>query len=735
MPTTELLKLVDDKELDAFENRCLELLTAGELRLKELRVPFEHLLAAGHGARVGPLAQMVFENQPAGADPEAALALARLAITADPKNTELRNRAIESYRSVYGQTPRFEAALAASGLAGARPAPAALRFLDVCLPLRPGAALLSRLDSRVAEVANVDEERLLFTVRDEGRARTLPAGELVREYDTVDPNDFRVLRQLQPDRLRELIETDPVTVVIGLIHAHGERIDSDQLKDQLVPQHIAPKDWSRWWTGARAALKRSPHVIIEGRSPMLLSYSAEGRSLEDEVREELESLRDALKWQALIEGYLREKAGRKEKPDPELLAHCHLHIANYIGQIRALRPAEALACSLVLGRLAERGVPVPAESQALAPELLRAAADPVELIRQLGHDSLWERALGALREARPADWPERAVALLRHAPAGPLDTLAQALLETGQSGAVQELIDEAVADPAHYPEAIYWLWKGPAALAGVRLPDTDELLTAILNTLSALGRTLDLDAEVTRAFRHRMRAALAVKSFARVREYLRNTEQSRAVTLRAQLLRMEGLGENVPAQLLDLLRDTHPELWIKRERKLEPWEDAEVLWTTPGGLRRKTAERDELVNVKMRENAKRIGAAAALGDLSENSEYKFALEERDFLRGMLAQMNGQLSLARVLEEHQVPHDRVGVGSRVRLRRVPDGPERTITFLGPFETDVEQGIYNYQAPFAQGLMGRCSGERVRATLDGAEADYEIVAVESGLGSPG
>ena len=43
----------------------------------------------------------------------------------------------------------------------------------------------------------------------------------------------------------------------------------------------------------------------------------------------------------------------------------------------------------------------------------------------------------------------------------------------------------------------------------------------------------------------------------------------------------------------------------------------------------------------MRANAKAIGEAAAHGDLSENSEYRFALEERDLLRARLAQLQGQ----------------------------------------------------------------------------------------------
>ena len=92
-----------------------------------------------------------------------------------------------------------------------------------------------------------------------------------------------MLRQLHPERIGELIESDPVALVIGLINAYGQHIDADQLRYELVPRYIEPKSLSKWWTRAKAELKRSPNIIMEGRSPIVLSYSPEGISLEQEV--------------------------------------------------------------------------------------------------------------------------------------------------------------------------------------------------------------------------------------------------------------------------------------------------------------------------------------------------------------------------------------------------------------------------------------------------------------------
>jgi len=727
----ELLQLVIRGELDAFETRCLELLEAGAIPLRQLAACFQHLENRGRGGRVLPVAQMVFENLELEADPPAALALACAALSAVPDDAGLRKKTVALYQRVYAPAPGFAAILESSGLAGSAPARTALRVLDVCLALGVGDTLLNRSDGHAVEVVEVDRERGLFTLRRGDRTTTVPAREVVREYERIDPDDFRALRQLHPERLAELIQNDPVALVIGLIHAHGDQIDADQLKAELVPKFIAPGAWAKWWSRARTELKRSPHVVVEGRSPVLLRYSAAGITLEDETWQAVSGQRDPVKWLGTVEGYLRERKARKQAPDANLLRRIHAYIVEFVGQVRGRRPGDALVAALVLVRLAELGVPVDEPARGLAADILRAARDPAELFRDVADDVLWERGLTVLREARPSGWADHLLELFALAPATQLDTLVDYARPVGRLDAVQQSINDAVADPIDAAEIVYWLWKGPQDATGLRLPSDGELFAAILDTLGALGVTLHPPADVTRQFKARIKAALGLRDYARVRTYLQQASPAAVIPLRRQLERLHGLGDVVRSELLDVLRTAHPQLWIRREERPAPWADPEVLWTTPAGLEKKTVERDELVNVKMHQNAVRIGEAAAHGDLSENSEYRFALEERDLLRARLAQINRELSLARVLSPHDVPIDHVGVGSRVTLRNVADGSTRTLTILGPFETDMEAGVYNYKAPVCQKLMTLRVGARARLVIDGAEHEVEVVAVESGL----
>lgn len=731
MPTSELMQLARDGNLEGFEKRCLECLESGT-DLAGFATPFQQFERKALTPKLATIGQMVLESRDAGGDPPAALAIARVALLADLASAELRTRVVDLYQRVHGDTPGFGQLLELSGLASGRPPRSALRLLEFCLSVHPGDVLVSRTEGHVCEVLDVTLAEGLITLRRDNRPKTISALELSREFERVDADDFRVLRQLRPERLLELLESNPVRIIIDLIRAHENVLDQNVLKHELSPRYIAEKDWNKWWTSARAALKRNVNVVVEGRSPVVLSYRHDARTIEDELWEQVVAAKDPEKWLALVGGYLREKKALKEPPSHDTLQRIHAHIVAFIKAIGAKRPVEALSCALVVEKIDEDcGLKDDDDVKKLAADMLRAAPDPAALIARIADPALWERVLPTLATARPEDAARVAASLVPIAPANQLDDLVDMARAGGRLEEIQPHIEAALAKPHEHSELMYWLWKGPANADGLKLPPPVELFTRNIQTLSALGRTLQVPVETMKRYRHRIKAALALKDFGLARKCIAGFEGPAAITLRGQIERLDGLGDNTPARLLEILREVHPDMWRVTTRRLEDWEDADTIYTTRNGLHKRTEERDTLVNVTMRDNARRIGEAASYGDLSENSEYKFALEERDLLRARLAQMNNELSIAATFEPDDVPTNRIGVGSRVILRRTHDGETRTVTFLGPFEADVERWIFNYRAPVSQKLMGLAVGEKVKIALEGTELEYGVVAIENGL----
>ena len=202
-----------------------------------------------------------------------------------------------------------------------------------------------------------------------------------------------------------------------------------------------------------------------------------------------------------------------------------------------------------------------------------------------------------------------------------------------------------------------------------------------------------------------------------------------AGALRNQVTQLDNLGRAIREDLTNLLLDKFP---VGDARPKAPtWAREDILFVTQAALRKRQDEIEQHVNVKMRENAKAIGDAAEKGDLSENSEYKFALEERDLLQARLLQMNTEMAMARVIAPAEVSTAQIGVGTHAIFRRVTDGATYELAFVGPWDADPAKGWINYKSPLAQQLMGKSVGDPVEFDHTAASGSYKIVEVRNAL----
>jgi len=79
----------------------------------------------------------------------------------------------------------------------------------------------------------------------------------------------------------------------------------------------------------------------------------------------------------------------------------------------------------------------------------------------------------------------------------------------------------------------------------------------------------------------------------------------------------------------------------------------------------------------------------------------------------------------------VSADRVNIGTRVSLASTDGSHRREITILGPWDADIEQGIYNYKAPLCMKLKNLRPGDTITLDLDDAEKEYRIESISNAL----
>lgn len=657
-----------------------------------------------------------------------ALQLGRGLLLRLPDGEQLRDEILSLYQQTHSNHPGLEAWVARSGLKEGKSVRRALRYLDVGLRLEEGAFVKHRMEDEAAQIVEADfdaEEVRLKTARS---TKTLSLSEVINDYDPTDENDFHVMEQLNPGRVAELINNDPVKLAIGICRCHKNQIDRDEMKLLLVPKYLPAGKWTDWWNKLRSALKKSPNLRIEGRSPMFLIFDSVGQSLEQETWTTFSAGEGPRQWLETLESYLRDKKAAGGEPDPEFLNRVQKSLVDGIARFKRHQDHEsAFATALVIERLAADGLPIHTDAHGTAIAMLQGSENPVSDIAAIPDARLWSIASDVVEQAFPEKWPEYFATMILYAPAGMCDALAKRIESVGKGELLCGVVDRALSDPGRYTDAVMWIWKGPAVSQPLPIPPVLELFTLVLTLVGPARHSEGKAAgQTVNELRAKVRAGIGAKNFARFKECMKAMDLPVAQAFRRQVERAEGLGPSAQSELLTMLYETFPKLYVKVEVPI--WDDDSSLYFSREGLKTKEAELDEIVNVKMRENAKAIGEAAARGDLSENSEYKYALEERDLLRARVAKINADLAKAKVLDPDTIPTDKVSIGQKVMLK-TPSGGSLDLTILGVGDGDMNRRVYSYQTPIARQLLGRKPGEKVRVSLDGKdELEYEILTIE-------
>lgn len=136
--------------------------------------------------------------------------------------------------------------------------------------------------------------------------------------------------------------------------------------------------------------------------------------------------------------------------------------------------------------------------------------------------------------------------------------------------------------------------------------------------------------------------------------------------------------------------------------------------------RLKTVDRPWVINA--------IAEARAQGDLSENAEYDAAKDRQGFIEGRIAEIEGKLSAAQVIDPAQLDAGgRVVFGATVELEDEDSGNAVTYQIVGEDEADLKQGLVNISSPIARALIGKEEGDVAEVQAPSGTKRFEIVAV--------
>ena len=119
-----------------------------------------------------------------------------------------------------------------------------------------------------------------------------------------------------------------------------------------------------------------------------------------------------------------------------------------------------------------------------------------------------------------------------------------------------------------------------------------------------------------------------------------------------------------------------------------------------------------------------IQKAVELGDLSENAEYKSALERQQFVQARLNHLTQRANELSRIDPSSIAPDRVGFGSKVKLRDTASGEVIDYTLVFGDFIDLDTNQISIASPIGRALLGKAEGDEVVVQLPRGDRTYTI-----------
>jgi transcription elongation factor GreA len=149
---------------------------------------------------------------------------------------------------------------------------------------------------------------------------------------------------------------------------------------------------------------------------------------------------------------------------------------------------------------------------------------------------------------------------------------------------------------------------------------------------------------------------------------------------------------------------------------------------TVKGADKLRAELEELKSVTRPRIIAAIASAREHGDLKENAEYHAAREQQSFAEGRIAEIEGKLSNAQIIDVTKVDAGgKVVFGATVEIEDADSGKAVTYQIVGEDEANIKEGRISIGSPIARALIGKQEGDSVIVKAPGGDVEYEIISV--------
>lgn len=136
-------------------------------------------------------------------------------------------------------------------------------------------------------------------------------------------------------------------------------------------------------------------------------------------------------------------------------------------------------------------------------------------------------------------------------------------------------------------------------------------------------------------------------------------------------------------------------------------------------------ELKHLLQVERPSVIKAIEEARGHGDISENADYDAAKERQAFIEARIAEIQGKLANAEVVDTSKLQSGKIIFGATVEIQDLDSEEVVTYQIVGEDESDVKHGKISVFSPIARSLIGKKEGDVVEFRSPKGDKELEVL----------
>ena len=523
---------------------------------------------------------------------------------------------------------------------------------------------------------------------------------------------------MQKEDLIKSVKADKAETLKIIIRSFDNNCDFKRIKAELVPSILTPGEWTSWNSAAKKILETDSNFGVNPNDISMYTVRDGNISPEEKISNEFKAQKQFFARADLLVKFFESDDTDNSS---ELFAEMYSYFTGYLKNISKVNE-QVLASYLLVRSISAIDKQFAFPVKETFAEIYNRIEDPKEIYLLLKDSKSTHFKDDFIRCIKLLpNWNEEYVKLF---PIVLKEELLNDLIKEGHVEDVQKLVRTSFEAFKDFRETVLFFFKECQDKdwfneAGVSY---EKQLITLINIIELTFREINNHVNSTENKKINKNATDLLFKTDAIFNYMFANGEDAVKKMYTLIDDISDIDPSYKALARNKILEKYPDFKfrVSEEKK----QQSVGLIVTAKKLAEKKAEVDEIQNVLIPKNAAEVADAKAKGDLKENQEYKSAKEEQHFLNLKLTNLQNELNRAVVFDPTTSTTAIISFGTVATLKDNQTGNEETYTILGPWESDPDNNVISYMAPFGDAILNKKVGDVLQFTINEHKYDYTV-----------